>query len=202
MVYTWYIIYSIRWLVLWRRAGARARAYPPAGQRLHTVTQARPRARARAHVRTSARTRAREHLAVVRFPRPNSANTDVANEINKWWSGNRTKSDGEEIHELLNDRSKLGMPTVPMVLIFKITGEQEKNVCAVHTLPPTSGQWFPTHLCVHCWFSSGGFSNIILVVIIVPNMFKCQTTNENIQMPNNQRKYSNAKQPTKFHGIS
>ena len=66
MVYTWYIIYSIRWLVLWRRAGARARAYPPVGQRLHTVTQARPRARARAHVRTSAHTRAREHLAHAR----------------------------------------------------------------------------------------------------------------------------------------
>ena len=84
MVYTWFIIYSTRWLVLWRRAGARARAYPPAGQRLHTVTQARPRARARAHIRTSAHTRAREHLAVVRLPRPNSANTEVANEINKW----------------------------------------------------------------------------------------------------------------------
>ena len=82
MVYTWYIIYSIRWLVLWRRAGAPARAYPPAGQRLHTVTQARPRARARAHIRTSAHTRARKHLAVVRFPRPDSANTEVANERN------------------------------------------------------------------------------------------------------------------------
>ena len=66
MVYTWYIPYSTRWLVLRRRAGVRARAYPPAGQRLHTVTQTRPRARARAHVRTSAHTRAREHLAHAR----------------------------------------------------------------------------------------------------------------------------------------
>ena len=66
MVYTWYIIYSIRWLVLWRRAGARARDYTPEGQRLHTVTQARPRARTRAHVCTSAHTRARDHLAVFR----------------------------------------------------------------------------------------------------------------------------------------
>ena len=69
--------YSTLWLVLWRRAGARARAYPSTGQRLHTVTQAPPRARARAHVSTSAHTRAREHLAVVRLPRPNSANTEV-----------------------------------------------------------------------------------------------------------------------------
>ena len=63
MVNTWYITYSTRWLVLWRRAGLRAHAYPPAGQRLHTVTQTRPHARARAHVSTSAHTRALKHLA-------------------------------------------------------------------------------------------------------------------------------------------
>ena len=138
MAYTWYIPYSTRWLVLRRRAGVRARAYPPAGQRLHTVTQTRQRARARAHVCTSAHTRAREHLAHARTSarpcKPKRAST-----IN-----------GEQGIGPNQMVSKLCMPVVPTVLIFKIPREQEKNVCAVHTLPPTSGQWFPTHLCVHC----------------------------------------------------
>ena len=137
MVYTWYIPYSTRWLGLRRRAGVRARAYPPAGQRLHTVTQTRPRARARAHVRTSAHTRAREHLAHARTSaRP--CKPERASTIN-----------GEQGIGPNQMVSKLCMPVVPTVLIFKIPREQEKNVCAVHTLPPTSGQWFPTHLCVH-----------------------------------------------------
>ena len=63
-----------------------------------------------------------------------------------------------------------------------------KRKTSVHTLPPTSGQWFPTHLCVHCWFSSGGFSNIILVVIMP----------KPVQMSNNEQKSSNAKQPMKM----
>ena len=134
IVYIWYIPYSTRWLVLRRRAGVRARAYPPAGQRLHTVTQTRPRARARAHVRTSAHTRARENLAHARTSaRP--CKPERASTIN-----------GEQGIVPNQMVSKLCMPVVPTVLIFKIPREQEKNVCAVHTLPPTSGQWFPTHL--------------------------------------------------------
>ena len=133
-IYTWYIhgIYMVyAWYIHsifhtppsgWCCGGGHGCGRAPIHLRGSAYILSRRQGHARAHARTSARPRTPERASTINGEQGIGPNQMV---------------------------SKLCMPVVPTVLIFKIPREQEKNVCAVHTLPPTSGQWFPTHLCVH-----------------------------------------------------
>ena len=118
MVYTWYI-HGILYTPSggWCCGGGRARRRAPTHLRGSAYILSRRHGHARAHARTSARPRTPERASTLRY------------------SGFRAripptqKLQTKEMPEHLNDWSKLCMPAVPTVLIFKIPGEQEKNVC-------------------------------------------------------------------------
>ena len=112
MVYTWYI-HGILYTPSggWCCGGGRARGRAPTHLRGSAYILSRRHGHARAH--------ARLHVRAHPSARPPCGISAPCG-----------KSDCEKIPELLNDRSKLCMPAVPTVLILlKIPGEQEKNVC-------------------------------------------------------------------------
>ena len=111
-----------------RGAGARLPTCGAAPTYCHAGTATRARTRARPHVRAHPSARAPCGTTA-------SANTEVANEIKKWWSGNWTKSGGEEIPELLNDQSKLCMPAVPTVLFWYSRSQESKRKTSVQYTP-------------------------------------------------------------------